>query len=368
MNAAAFLAFHDSGVGGLLGMRFVETAPDRVVATMAITPSHLTGPDRVHGGVIMALADSTAAYGAVLNLPEGRATATIESKTNFLRAGSGPELRAVATPLHVGRTVSVWRTQVARGGVTVAEVTQTQLYFEARDAAPAADREAPEAAGRETPAEAAEARPGASVTLLDRGPARPRRGGAVDDRKRQIFEAACQVIARKGFANASIREIAAAAGMPVPTMYQYIQGKGDLLLIIYQHFMDDLGRSMREAQDPALPPMESFRAVLAATLTAIDETQRYIRLMFQETKSLDREMRRQVFDLDRQNIEILRALLAEAKAAGACDCGDEEVAANLVYFLCTIWPLRHWAMESQGRDAVNRQVMDFVLKALARPA
>lgn len=358
MNQAAFLEYHNNGLGGLLGIRIQEAAPQRVVSILDVKQAHFTGPGRIHGGVIMTLADCTAAYGAIMNMPAGHSTATIESKTNFLRRGRGDSLRAESVPLHVGRSLSVWRTQIWRGEDVIAEVTQTQMYFEASGS----EREA--TAITESPQVE---RPADNVTLLERGPTRARRGGTVEDRKRQIFDAACEVIAKKGFANASIREIAAAAGMPVPTMYQYIQGKGDLLLIIYQHFMDDLGRSMRSAEDPARSPMENFRSVLSATLDAIDATQRYIRLMFQETKSLDKEMRQKVFELDRDNIEIIKELLAAAKAGGECECGDEEVTANIVYFLCTMWPLRHWALEHHGRQAVNGEIEKFVLGALVRP-
>ena len=79
-----FLDRHQSGVGKLLGISFPVATRHRVVAQLSIEPEHLVAHGAVHGSVIMALADCASSYGALLNLPPGRITTTLESKTNFL--------------------------------------------------------------------------------------------------------------------------------------------------------------------------------------------------------------------------------------------------------------------------------------------
>jgi uncharacterized protein (TIGR00369 family) len=88
----------------------------------------------MHGGAIMAFADTLGAVGTVLNLPPGAGTTTIESKTNFFAAApAGATVTGVSTPLHRGRRTMVWQTQVALAdGKPVALVTQTQMVLEAR--------------------------------------------------------------------------------------------------------------------------------------------------------------------------------------------------------------------------------------------
>jgi len=345
MNEAAFLDSHNAGIGRLLGIRFLRAAKDGIAAEVAISPAHLNGTDAVHGGVIMALADCAGAYGAVLNLPAGHTTATIESKTNFLRRGRGEVIRAEATPLHVGRTLSVWRSQISRGdGGAIAEVTQTQIYVPARDSAVAAAA-TPNAARGENGG-------------------KPARGSTAGDRRQQIFEAACQVITRQGFAHASIREVAKAAGMPIPTMYQYIQGKDDLLLLIYRHFMNDVGQAMRAAVATDAPAHDSLSRLIRALLGTNNENQKYIRLMFQETKSLDAAMRRQVFDIDAENIAVLRGLLQRCRKAGIGAFGQDEIAANLIYFMCSIWALRHWTLGKFPRAQVDDAIKTFIERGL----
>jgi uncharacterized protein (TIGR00369 family) len=85
----------------------------------------------MHGGALMALADNCGGVCAFLNLPEGASgTATIESKTNFLRSVSGGAVTATTRPLHRGRTLAVLETEIVRAdGKLAAKVTQTQTYL-----------------------------------------------------------------------------------------------------------------------------------------------------------------------------------------------------------------------------------------------
>lgn len=115
----------------LLGLEIVSAAPDRVVGRLVVRPELCTVPDILHGGAIMAFADTLGAIATVLNLPEGKRTTTIESKTNFLGAAPvGTEVTAVCEPLHRGQATQVWQTRLSKpGGKLVAVVTQTQLVL-----------------------------------------------------------------------------------------------------------------------------------------------------------------------------------------------------------------------------------------------
>jgi len=117
----------------LLGIDFLEATPAAVTARLAWQPSLCTGGEVLHGGALMALADSTGAACAVINLPEGAAgTATIESKTNFFRAVRGGHVDAVSVPLHVGRATIVVETDLHdASGKRVAKVIQTQAVLTA---------------------------------------------------------------------------------------------------------------------------------------------------------------------------------------------------------------------------------------------
>ena len=115
----------------MMGIEFVAAAPDRVVAEITVRPELCTRPAVLHGGAIMAFADTLGAAGTILNLPEGAGTTTIESKTNFIAAApAGTRVRGEATPVHRGRRTMVWQTRVTTAeGRLVALVTQTQLVL-----------------------------------------------------------------------------------------------------------------------------------------------------------------------------------------------------------------------------------------------
>jgi uncharacterized protein (TIGR00369 family) len=118
-----------------LGVRLVSLKKNKVVAHMRVKPMHINRSGRVNGGAIMAFADVMGAAGTVANLPEGHRTGTLESKTNFFRAGKGPVLKAVSIPLHIGRTTMVWQTTIANADRSVvAIVTQTQIVIPAKAA------------------------------------------------------------------------------------------------------------------------------------------------------------------------------------------------------------------------------------------
>ena len=96
----------------LMGIEFIAAAPERVVAEMTVREELCTRPAVLHGGAIMAFADTLGAAGTILNLPEGAGTTTIESKTNFIAAAPlGARVTGEATPLHRGR-----RTRCGRPG------------------------------------------------------------------------------------------------------------------------------------------------------------------------------------------------------------------------------------------------------------
>jgi len=116
----------------VLGLELTSAEPERIVASFEVREELCTTGRIMHGGAIMAVADTLGAVGAFLNLPDGaKATTTIESKTNFLGAARlGAKVTAVTTPVHVGGKTSVWQTRLAtEDDKAVALVTQTQLVL-----------------------------------------------------------------------------------------------------------------------------------------------------------------------------------------------------------------------------------------------
>jgi uncharacterized protein (TIGR00369 family) len=117
---------------GLMGIEFTAIAPERVAATMAVRPDLCTTGHILHGGALMAFADTLGAVGTVLNLPAGKRTTTVDSSTKFIGgAREGGTVTGECVALHRGRTTMVWQTTIRSAeGKLCGVVTQTQLVLD----------------------------------------------------------------------------------------------------------------------------------------------------------------------------------------------------------------------------------------------
>ena len=130
MDATAFTEQFRGTLGELLGIRFVEASRERVVAELSYRPELTTVGGSLHGGTLMAFADTVGAAATVLNLPPGAGTTTLESKTNFFAAGRSGPVRAESTPLHRGKRTMVWQTRVVdESGRLLSMTIQTQMVL-----------------------------------------------------------------------------------------------------------------------------------------------------------------------------------------------------------------------------------------------
>jgi 1,4-dihydroxy-2-naphthoyl-CoA hydrolase len=118
---------------GLMGMQLTEVTPERIIASMEVRPDLCTVGEILHGGALMAFADTLGGIATFVNLERGARTTTIESKTNFLGAMPvGTRIIGECTPLHRGKTTMVWQTRVkSENGKLCAIVIQTQMVLPA---------------------------------------------------------------------------------------------------------------------------------------------------------------------------------------------------------------------------------------------
>lgn len=116
----------------LMGVNVIEATPARVIGELTVREDLCTSGGTLHGGAVMAFADSLGAIGAFLTLPDGAVgTTTLESKTNFLGAAKlGVTIRGESTPVHSGKRTGVWQTRITTAdGKPVALVIQTQMVL-----------------------------------------------------------------------------------------------------------------------------------------------------------------------------------------------------------------------------------------------
>ena len=130
VDAGAMAAQWRGTLVELLGIEFVELTRERVVAALTIRDDLRTVGGALHGGTLMAFADTVGAVATVLNLPAGVRTTTVESKTNFFAAGRSGAVRAEAVALHRGKRTMVWQTRISdESGRLLSMTIQTQMVL-----------------------------------------------------------------------------------------------------------------------------------------------------------------------------------------------------------------------------------------------
>ncbi len=133
-DADFFNAFSRDHLPGYLGVRVTEVTGQTVTSELAIQPHHLAPNGYLHAGVVVALADTTAAYACVVQLPDGAGFTTVELKSNHVDTAHDGMITCTASPLHLGRTTQVWDAQVSAGesaapGKLIAAFRCTQLIL-----------------------------------------------------------------------------------------------------------------------------------------------------------------------------------------------------------------------------------------------
>ena len=131
MDLLARLKAQPLPFAALLGIDLRSAELEKIVGEMTVRPEFCTRPAVLHGGAIMAFADTLGALATIANLKDGAGTTTIESKTNFSGAATvGSRVVGKTTPLHRGGRTMVWQTRVTTSeGKLVAIVMQTQLVL-----------------------------------------------------------------------------------------------------------------------------------------------------------------------------------------------------------------------------------------------
>ncbi len=167
-------------------------------------------------------------------------------------------------------------------------------------------------------------------------------------RRRRILDAALPVMAARGFANATMREIAAAAGLHVPTMYQYAHSKEELLLMIFE---DSLDRSIAELERVAALPGSAASRLRAAVDSLVQKSERRraeIRLFAREAALLPPPLRARMHARWATALGAIERILRDGIAGGEFHPVDTEVTAHLIESLCEAWSMRRFVMRRQG--------------------
>lgn len=272
----------------------------------------------------------------------------IETSAHFFAPQTCDTIEGEAVLIEARRPLSVWQCDLtASGGGDLARITCRYLARAPDPATPAGAQAAPDS---RAPAQAARA-----ARLLA-------------DRREVIAAAACHVIADKGFAAASMREIAEVAGMHVPTMYQYVRGKEEVLELVYHWVFERIRRNVTPALDADLAPREKLLGVVASLVANNGAMPREAGVLNRELRSLSRAARGRVLDDYAGIVDGIARIIADGVAAGQFRPVDPHLTANFIDALCDIWSLRQFAVGHLAEADFRGAVEAFCLLGISGPA
>lgn len=189
-------------------------------------------------------------------------------------------------------------------------------------------------------------------------------GGTAAARLRHLVDAASRVFATSGYGNASMREVATEAGMPIATIYQHVSGKEQLLLFVFETYMSEILEALDRANATSSSPRERLRSCVGATLSLYDKYRAQIRLIHQEGRALGAENRRRVRSLARSTRRIWEAILNEGVERGEFRCTNPAITASLVPVLCSTWVLRRRALGDHSLEALRDAIVELLERGL----
>lgn len=349
----------DGGLRAALGIEAFDAGASHARARMALALAVPGSDRRVDAGIVAILAQAAMDHGVRAGQERDVDARPLETTARHFAAGEGDALSADATQVYRDDGFATWRATVFRHAAErtpgprqiIAEVTQS---YDLTAAAPGA-------------AETDAAPPLVEVIALsgigDEPEAPPT--STAEQRRRQIFKGACEVIIRKGYADASIREIAAAADLSIPALYQYVKSKEDILFMITSGCMEEIFHSFRDGLSAQGSAADKMRAAVETYVRYVGRNRKYINLVYRETRSLSPDNREKIFAIERDFTALWEEIIRAGRASGEFEVANTDLAANLAYFMCTAWALRHWNIGRYSEDEVRELLTRFILRGLA---
>lgn len=270
----------------------------------------------------------------------GSSCSIVELRTTFFAPCTCETVQGEAFLVYRNAPLSIWQSDLrSSSGTPLAQVVHTILDRNCGEARPM------QAAGRPSTPAPIEARP------------RVRNAAS---RRETIARAACDVIAEKGFASASMREIARAAGMHVPTMYQYVASKEEVLELVYRWVIDRVRGNINDAFVEALSPEDRLTAVVRSLVDNNDKMRKESGVLNREMRSLSKQARQRVVDDYAEIIENISKIIAEGVEQGQFRKVNPLLIANFIDAICDIWALRQFAIGQFTIGEFKNELAEFI--------
>ena len=344
-----------------LGITIVRSERGRVVGEMAAGPEHVDQHGLVRSAALLVFADQLASHGAALGVQQDQVVLTLETKANYFRRCKSTVLGGESTPLHIGPSTMVWQTALYEsGGNPIAMISHTLLVLAAEGAA------AEEAAHMVAAHLNMQPRAAGEAKRTAVGRSRQSSDIAVAKRREHIAEAACKVISRKGFATSTIREIADEAGLHVPTLYQYVSSKDEVLELVFKWLVDQVGMDLEVATHDCETAHEKLVSAIRILLSRSNLNRAQTGVLNRELNSLSPKARLRVLSDIQTLMGQIAVIVHEGVASGEFRAVEPLMTANFIDAVVDVWALRQFSVRRFGLKEFENEVLRFFEAAVLR--
>jgi AcrR family transcriptional regulator len=167
----------------------------------------------------------------------------------------------------------------------------------------------------------------------------------VEQRHRQIIDAAVQLFINQGFHKTTTRQIARAAGFSIGSLYEYIASKEDILYLVCDAIHAEVERGVSEAMTRASGGRNPLAEVIREYFLVCNRMSDHILLIYQETQSLPPQWRKKVLENEVRITGIFMQVLAHLISSGDLPNLSErsmELVAHNISVLGHMWTFRRW--------------------------
>ncbi len=193
--------------------------------------------------------------------------------------------------------------------------------------------------------------------------------GLVRDRREQLIRAAMAVFVRKGYHEATVRDIGREAGFTQGTIYNYVRSKSDILYLVCDEVVGAYHEAVRQALEGIADPRARLAAALRAIVDVMDARREQILLLYHESHALDRRALHAILARVEEFIGTFERILADAGQAVGVSRSRLRLAANIVTFLPTIVALRRWDLARRvPRADIVVGLTEFMMRGLGLAA
>lgn len=168
----------------------------------------------------------------------------------------------------------------------------------------------------------------------------------VEKRRNEIIQSAITLFKQKGFHRTTTREIAKEAGFSIGTLYEYIRTKEDVLILVYETINDHVYQHLEALTAKQDPSLEDLMFIISSYYHFIDEMQDEVLILYQEIKSLDKAVKKRVFQTEREQVLMLKRTII---AASPREMTQEEagILANNIFVQGHMWGFRRWMLQKE---------------------